>query len=109
MSKMDTEAVTAINDNRKTIDNAKITSGIPPNFDQKVVSDEELVGFVIEVDNVKKWYMYPEQRRQWLPGCATKKAKTAFHKRAFWYQFQEKTQKKTLYRIIKKKDQGKTE
>ena len=62
ISKMDEEDVTVINDDRKTIDNAKITGGIPPNFDKKVVSDEELIAFAIEIDNVKKWYMSPEQR-----------------------------------------------
>ena len=60
ISKMDNRAVTVINGDRKTIDDTNITSGIPPNFDKKVVSDEELVAFAIEVANVKKWYMSPE-------------------------------------------------
>ena len=64
ISKMDDKAVTIINDDRKSSDNAKITGGIPLNVDKKVVSDEELVEFAIEVANVKKIYMSPEQRRQ---------------------------------------------
>ena len=57
VSKMDDKAVTVSNDNRKTIDNAKITGGITPNFDKKVFSDGELVECAVEVDNVKKCYM----------------------------------------------------
>ena len=43
------------------LDSATIHGGIPPNFDKKVVSDVELVEFVTEVNNVKKWYMSPKQ------------------------------------------------
>ena len=31
ISKMDNKAVTVVNDDRKTIDDAKITGGLPPN------------------------------------------------------------------------------
>ena len=107
ISKMDDKSVTVFNNDRKTIDNAKITGGTPPYFDKKVVGDEELVEFAIEIDNVMKWYMSPEERRQWPPRCVTKIAKNVFCKRDLWYEFQEKMQ--TLYRIINKKDQGETE
>ena len=60
---MEDQAVTGDNDDGKSIDNSKITGGIPPNFDKKVVSDKELVDFEIEIHNVKKWYMSPEQKR----------------------------------------------
>ena len=100
-SKMEDEAVTVTMMTEKTLDDAKIHSGIPPNFDKKVVSDVELVEFATEVPNVKKWYMSPEQWRQWPPGCDTKIDKNAFCKRDLTYQYQEK--KQTLYRIIKKK------
>ena len=73
----------------------------------KFVSDVELVEFATEAHNVKKCHMSPEQQRQWPPGCVTKIAKNAFCKRAFRYQYQEKTQ--ILYRIIKKKDKGESE
>ena len=84
------QAFTGDNDDGKSIDNSNITGGIPPNFYKKIVSDEELVDFATEVYNVKKWYMSPEQKRQCPPGCVTKIAKNALHKRAFGYQFQEK-------------------
>ena len=54
---MEDEAVTVNSDDRKTLDNAKIHGGVPPNFDKKVVSDVELVEFATEEHNVKKWYM----------------------------------------------------
>ena len=41
----------------KSIDDNKITGGIPPNFDKKAVHDEELVDFTIEVNNVKMVYV----------------------------------------------------
>ena len=47
ISKMDHQAVTGDNDNGKSIDDSKITGGIPPNVDKKVVSDEALVDFAI--------------------------------------------------------------
>ena len=75
---MEYKAVTVDKDDRKTLDNTTIHGGIPPNFDKKVVSDVELVEFATEVHNVKKWYMSPEQQRQWPPGCVTKIAKNAF-------------------------------
>ena len=46
--------------------------------------------FATEVDNVKKWYISPEQQTQWQHGCDTKIAKNALHKRALRYQYQEK-------------------
>ena len=36
------------------LDDSKITGSIPPHFDKKFASNEELVDFAIEVDNVKK-------------------------------------------------------
>ena len=75
---MEDEAVTVDIDDRKTLDNTKFHVGIPPNFDKKVVSDVELTEFATEVHNIKKWYMSPEQQRQWSPGCVTKIAKNAF-------------------------------
>ena len=88
---MEDKAVTVNNDNRKTLDDAKIHGGIHPNFDKNVLSDVELDEFATEVHNIKKWYMSPEQQRQWPPGCVTKIAKNAFCKRALRYQYQEKT------------------
>ena len=99
---MEDEAVSVYHDDRKSLDDTKIDEDIPPNFDKNVISDIELIKFAIEVDNVKRWYTSPEQWRQWPPGCVTKIAKNAFHKRALRYQYEGKTQ--TLYRIIKKKD-----
>ena len=52
--RMEGQAVSGNKDVGKSIDNSKITGGIPPNFDEKVVSDEELVDFTIQVHNVKK-------------------------------------------------------
>ena len=60
---MEDQAVTCNNDDGKSIDYSKITGGIPPTFDQKVVNDEEFVDFAIKVHNVKKWYMSPELKR----------------------------------------------
>ena len=57
---MEDEAVSVDNDDRKTLDDAEIHGGIPPNFDKEVVSDVELVEFATQVHNVKKWYMSPE-------------------------------------------------
>ena len=39
ISKMEHQAVTGNNDDGKSIDDSKISCGIPPNFDKKVVSD----------------------------------------------------------------------
>ena len=47
------KVVTGNNDDRRSIDDSKITGGIPSYFDKKVVSDEELVDLAIEVNNVK--------------------------------------------------------
>ena len=87
---------------RESLDDIKMDRSIPPNFVKKVISDIEMMKFATGLDNVKKWYISPEQQRQWPHGCDTMIGKNAFHKRALRFQLQEKTQ--TLYRIIKKKD-----
>ena len=38
---MEDEAATVNNDDRKTLDDANIHGGMPPNFDKKVLSDVE--------------------------------------------------------------------
>ena len=101
---MEDEAVSVYHDDRKSLDNTKIDGGVPPNVDKEVIHDIELIKFTTEVDNVKRWYMSPEQWMQLSPGYVTKIAKTAFCKRALKYQYPEKCQ--TLNRIIKKKDTG---
>ena len=47
--------------------------------------------FATEIDNVKRWYMSPEQQRQWSHGCVTKIAKNTLCKRALRDQYQEKS------------------
>ena len=61
VSKMEDEAGSTYPDIRKSLDDIKIDGGIPPNFDKRVISDIELMKFATEVDNVKKWYMSPDQ------------------------------------------------
>ena len=58
---MEDKAGSVYPDIRKSLDNIKIDGGISPNFDKKVISDIDLMTFTTEVDNVKRWYMSPEQ------------------------------------------------
>ena len=48
-------------DIRKSLDDIEIDGSLTPNFDKQVISDIELMKFATEVDNVKRWYMSPEQ------------------------------------------------
>ena len=59
--KWSTKLVLSTLTSEKSFDNIKIDGGIPPSLDKKDISDIELMKFATEVDNVKRWYMSPEQ------------------------------------------------